>query len=93
MTYQGGGWTRGTHCLPSTFARSNPCDFFLWGHLKLLVYATSVDNTPENLIAQIVVAAADIKSISGIFEHVRESFLRRCRLCNGASGLHLQQLL
>ncbi|GBO28604.1 hypothetical protein AVEN_260365-1 [Araneus ventricosus] len=72
-------WTRGTHCLASTFAGSNPCDFFLWGHLTLLIYGTPVD-TPEDLIARIVVAAADIKSIPGISERVRESLLRRCRL-------------
>ncbi|GBN95230.1 hypothetical protein AVEN_13138-1 [Araneus ventricosus] len=36
----------------------NPCDFFVWGHLKSLVYASPV-NTPGYLIARIVVAAAD----------------------------------
>ncbi|GBL77704.1 hypothetical protein AVEN_152923-1 [Araneus ventricosus] len=66
----------------------NPCDFFIWGHFKSLVYATPV-NTPEDLIARIIVAEADIKSIPGIFERVRESFIRRCKLCNDVS----QQLL
>ncbi|GBM80600.1 hypothetical protein AVEN_151507-1 [Araneus ventricosus] len=70
----------------------NPCDFFLWGHLKLLVYMTPV-GTPEDLKARIVVVAADIKSIPGIFERVRESFSRRCRLCNDVRDRHFQQLL
>ncbi|GBM65215.1 hypothetical protein AVEN_65666-1 [Araneus ventricosus] len=83
--------TRGTNCLATKFAGSNPCDFFLWGHLKLLVYGTPVD-TPEDLIARIVVAAADSKSIPGIFESVRESFSYRCRLRNDVSSRHFQQL-
>ncbi|GBM17292.1 hypothetical protein AVEN_237281-1 [Araneus ventricosus] len=80
-------WTRGTHCLASTVAGSNPYDFFFWSHLKLLVYVTPAD-TPEDLISRIVVAAADIKVIPGIFERVRESFLRHCRLCNDVKGRH-----
>ncbi|GBM75291.1 hypothetical protein AVEN_45325-1 [Araneus ventricosus] len=65
---------------------------FLWGHLKLLVYATLVD-TPEDLIGRIVVAAANIKSIPGIFERVLELFLRRRKLCNDVISRHFQQLL
>ncbi|GBM82709.1 hypothetical protein AVEN_107738-1 [Araneus ventricosus] len=61
-------------------------------NLKLLVYATPLD-TPEDLIVRTVVAAADIKSIPGIFERVRESFLCLCRLCNDVNGHHFQQLL
>ncbi|GBL85097.1 hypothetical protein AVEN_221321-1 [Araneus ventricosus] len=52
---------------------------FPWGHLKLLFYATPVD-TPEDLIAWIVVAAADIKSIPG------SGGLARLPACPMASG-------
>ncbi|GBO30895.1 hypothetical protein AVEN_259628-1 [Araneus ventricosus] len=69
-------WTRRTHSLAST----PPV------HLELLVYVTPVD-TPEDLIAWMVVAAADIKSMPGIFERVRESFLRRldCAMTSAAT--------
>ncbi|GBM71112.1 hypothetical protein AVEN_43820-1 [Araneus ventricosus] len=87
-----GDKTRGAHCLASTLAGSNPCDVFLWGHLKLLVYATPVD-TPEDIVARIAVAATDIKSIPGIFECARESVLCRCKQCNDVSVRHFQQLL
>ncbi|GBO01650.1 hypothetical protein AVEN_273261-1 [Araneus ventricosus] len=90
---QGGGLKRaGPITWPPRSPDLNPCDFFLWGHLKSLVYATPVDS-PEVLIARIVVAAADIKSMPGISERVRESFLPRYRLCSDASGRHSQQLL
>ncbi|GBN15638.1 hypothetical protein AVEN_2307-1 [Araneus ventricosus] len=82
-------WTRGTHCLASAFAGSQSMRFFSWGHLKLFDYATHVD-TPEDLIARIVVVAADIERG---FERVRESFLRRRRQCNDVSDRHFQQLL
>jgi hypothetical protein len=34
---------RRNHCMASTLARFNLLDFYLWGHLKFLVYAALVD--------------------------------------------------
>lgn len=70
----------------------NPLDFFFWGHLKSLVYQTPVD-TLEDLTARIVVASADIASTPGMFERVRQSFVRRCRLCNDLRGRTFEQFL
>ena len=70
----------------------NPLDFFFWGHLKSLVYDMPVD-TPEDLIARIVVAAGDIPSHIGVFQLVRESLQRRCRLCDTVHGRNFEQLL
>lgn len=67
------GWTRRTRCLASTFAGSQPLGFFASDHLKSVVYETSVD-TPEDLIARIVIVAADINATHGIFELVWKSF-------------------
>ncbi|GFV73745.1 hypothetical protein TNCV_3548941 [Trichonephila clavipes] len=50
------------------------------GHLKSLVYETLVA-TVEDLTALIVVPSADIASTSGLFELVRQSIVRWCRLC------------
>lgn len=68
-----------------------PIDFCLWGHMKQLVYATPVTD-PMDLVARIVEAAATIQE-SDIFEKVRESSLKRYRLCNEVRGRHFEQLL
>jgi len=44
-----------------------PMDFFLWGHIKALIYTLPVDSE-EELIACIVDAAATIRQQPGIFE-------------------------
>ncbi|GFS66155.1 hypothetical protein NPIL_478361 [Nephila pilipes] len=61
----------------------NPCDFFQLGQLKLLDYARTV-KTREDLVRGMS-SLQHIKTIPGIFEHVRESFFRRCRLFNDVS--------
>jgi len=49
-------------------------DFFVWGHIKALIYTTPVDSE-EGLIACIVVAAATIRQQPGIFERKLKSLL------------------
>ncbi|GFV21693.1 hypothetical protein TNCV_164241 [Trichonephila clavipes] len=44
-------------------------DYFLWGLLKNLVYATPLDSD-EDLVARIFEAAARVREIPGIFERV-----------------------
>ncbi|GBM71890.1 hypothetical protein AVEN_238540-1 [Araneus ventricosus] len=71
----------------------NLLDFFFWEKsLKLLVYQTPVD-TLEDPTERIVVASADIPSTPGMFERVRRSLVRRCRLCNDLRGRNFEQLL
>ncbi|GBM45707.1 hypothetical protein AVEN_14150-1 [Araneus ventricosus] len=70
----------------------NPLDFFFWEHMKSLVYETPV-NSAEDLVARIVVAADKINTTPGIFDRVRQLFLRRCELCNDTHGRHFQHLL
>lgn len=67
-------------------------DFYFWGHLKELVYATPVTSV-DDLIARITVAADTTKDIPGIFEHIRQSMLRRCQACITVSGRNFEQLL
>ncbi|GBM29915.1 hypothetical protein AVEN_111224-1 [Araneus ventricosus] len=55
--------------------------------MKSLVYETPVDSA-EDLVATIVVAADKINTTPGIFERVRQSFLRRCELCNDRTSTH-----
>ncbi|GBM62951.1 hypothetical protein AVEN_160231-1 [Araneus ventricosus] len=67
-------------------------DYFLWGHLKSLVYATPVDSG-EDLVARISVAAARVREIPGIFESVRQSLHRRCQACINVGGRNFEELL
>jgi len=43
-----------------------PMDFFIWGHIKNLIYTSPVD-CEEDLIAHIVEAARTIRQEHGIF--------------------------
>jgi hypothetical protein len=54
----------------------NPLDFYLWGHLKSLVYAVPVDNE-EALHHCIVDACKTYGSYRSIFERMWRSTMRR----------------
>jgi hypothetical protein len=54
----------------------NPPDFYLWGHLKTLVYVAPVDNE-ETLHHRTVDACQTIRNCPGIFERMRRSMSRR----------------
>ncbi|GBN55522.1 hypothetical protein AVEN_39201-1 [Araneus ventricosus] len=70
----------------------NPLDVSFWGHMKSLVYQTPVDSA-EYLVAIIVVAADKINITLGIFERVRQPFLRRYELCNDTRGRYFEHFL
>ena len=69
-----------------------PLDYFVWGHVKSLIYDTPVDNEFE-LLARILVACDVIRETPGIFERVRQSFFRRCNACIENGGRQFQHLL
>lgn len=70
----------------------NPLDFFLWGHLKSLVYETEVQSI-EDLQLRIQNSCRAILNTPGIFERVRRSLLRRAEACILVQGRHFEQLL
>ena len=70
----------------------NPMDFYLWGHLKELVYETEVQRR-EELWPRIVDGCNKIRHIPGIFERVRGNLMRRAQACINANGGHFEQLL
>ncbi|GFU60264.1 uncharacterized protein TNCV_4249611 [Trichonephila clavipes] len=45
-------------------------DFFLWGHMKSLVYSSPVDSD-EALVVRIAIVAGDIREMPGVFANVR----------------------
>lgn len=70
----------------------NSLDFFLWGHLKSLVYKTPI-NTVEDLRERIVASCEIIRNTPGIFARVRNSMRRRADACLLSEGGHFQQFL
>jgi hypothetical protein len=71
----------------------NPLDFFLWGHLKSLIYTAAPIQNQEDLRNRIVAGCETIRNTPGIFERVRQSMRRRAEACIMAAGGHFQQLL
>lgn len=69
-----------------------PLDFFLWGAMEALVYATPVP-TQEDLVARIVIAGETIRTDPGIFARVRASWVERCRKCVEVEGHHFENLI
>ncbi|GFX97010.1 uncharacterized protein TNCV_1997421 [Trichonephila clavipes] len=67
-------------------------DFFLWGHMKSLVYASPVDSD-ESLVARIAITAGDIREMPGVFANVRHSLRWRCEACIFAGGHFCKQFL
>ncbi|KAJ4442441.1 hypothetical protein ANN_04027 [Periplaneta americana] len=55
----------------------NPLDFYLWGHLKSLVYSSPVPDL-ESLRNQIVACSEDIRNTPGVWDRVRRSMRHRC---------------
>lgn len=70
----------------------NPMDFFLWGHMKTIVYEREVNNIDE-LRARITAAADSIRENQNVFERVRDNWIRRCRVCVEFGGQHIEHLL
>lgn len=69
-----------------------PLDFFLWGTMKDLVYATPVESE-QDLVGRIVDSAGRITEMPGVFQSVRRSLADRCRKCVEVHGGHFEQLL
>lgn len=70
----------------------NSLDFYLWGHLKALVYVTPIE-TEEQLRNRIIDGCETIRNTNGIFERVRRSMRRRAEACIEAGGGHFQHFL
>lgn len=70
----------------------NPCDFYLWGHVKSLVYERDIPNL-EVLRDQIINAFETIRRRPGILRSVRGSMVRRMEACIAANGAHFEHFL
>ncbi|KAJ4426530.1 hypothetical protein ANN_27344 [Periplaneta americana] len=70
----------------------SPLDFYLWGHLKSLVYSSPVPDL-ESLRNRIVACSEDIRNTPGVWDRVRRSMRYRCEVCIQAGGGHFEHLL
>ena len=70
----------------------NPLDFFLWGHVKSVVYATPLENEAE-LMPRIQAAFDGIRNDPEVFQRVRRNMQRRCTLCLHERGRHFENKL
>ncbi|KAJ4451919.1 hypothetical protein ANN_03397 [Periplaneta americana] len=57
----------------------NPLDFYLWGHLKSLVYSSPVPDL-ESLWNRIVACSEDIRNTPGVWDRVCRSMRHRCEV-------------
>ena len=70
----------------------NPLDFFLWGHMKSIVYAQKSDSEHE-LLHRIMIAAREIINSPRTLENAVASLNRRTEMCINNGGGHFEQLL
>ncbi|KAJ4438002.1 hypothetical protein ANN_13941 [Periplaneta americana] len=57
----------------------NRLDFYLWGHLKSLVYSSPVPDL-ESLQNRIAACSEDIRNTPGVWDRVRRSMRHRCEV-------------
>jgi hypothetical protein len=69
-----------------------PCDFYLWGEIKRLVYENEIESR-DVLMARIRSAFDTVRSDSAVLSRVRRNAVKRARLCLERNGLHFEQLL
>jgi len=69
-----------------------PLDYYLWGHMKTLIYETKVDSR-EALQDRIFAAVEHIRNHPGNIASATHSLLMRAENCIGAGGGHFEQLL
>ena len=69
-----------------------PLDFYLWGHMKSLVFTVSPINE-EDLVNKIMDAATATKNYPGVIQGAMKSILERARLCIVVGGDHFEQLM
>ena len=70
----------------------NPIDWFLWGRIKSLVYATNVESR-DQLLPRIQAACDEIRRDPEVFGRIRTNMLRRARLCIHRRGEHFENHL
>lgn len=69
-----------------------PLDYYLWGEVKRLVYATEYSNRDE-LKSRILIAFDKVRSDPLVLNRVKDNLCKRAELCIERGGAHFEQLL
>lgn len=69
----------------------NPCDFFLWGYIKNIVYRGADTHNEEEIRARIDAAFASIDPV--MISRTTRNILRRAQACVDVNGQHFEQNL
>jgi len=69
-----------------------PLDYYIWGHMKILVYETKVDSRAA-LRDRIFAAAVHIRNHPHNISSATESLLIRAENCIATGGGHFEQVL
>lgn len=69
-----------------------PLDFYLWGTMEDMVFATPVPSE-ESLIARVAMAGEAIRQDPGVFARIRAAWLERCQKSVEVNGSHFGHLL
>ena len=67
----------------------NPCDFFLWGHIKSKVYAAPLENINQ-LQERIIREVYAIKENPQMVRKVMQAMRSRAQLCIERNGGHVE---
>lgn len=68
-------------------------DFFLWGHVKALVYSEYPIESEYELLLRIINSSEEIRNKLAMLQNVMESMIRHCNLCIEVGGGHVEHLL
>lgn len=69
-----------------------PLDFYLWGEVKRIVYATEYSNR-EELKVRITNAFNSVRSDPFVLNRVKDNLRKRAELCISRGGAHFEQFL
>ena len=78
---------RGPVAWPARSPDLTPLDFFLWGHVKSVVYVNP-ENTRQELNERIFTPFDQIRYRPGMFARVRQAMTRRCNERNQVQCTH-----
>jgi len=77
---------------PLSLPDLTPLDYYLWGHMKTLVYETKVESRAA-LRDRIFAAAEHIRNHPDNVASATQSLLRRAEKCVATGGGHFEQFL
>lgn len=69
-----------------------PLDYYLWGHMKTLVYKKK-SNSKQELVQRIMEVSQDIRNKPETLRESAYSILKRARLCIEQNGDHFEPLM